>query len=147
MRSRSETVDPGQTAVATVAPSTRRGYAEVVLPTPRVRGFGLDLSAGVGRESSRTTVEGAPFNGDAPFAFEVSDRRSTTFTQATLDLVLPQRNAVFLRVTSRSIPDAEVPGGESFSTRFPDVRVYRLDPFTASFGTYREITWGTRFRF
>ena len=147
MRSERRVPELVQVARGSVEPSTLRAYAEAVLPTPRIGGFGLEVSAGAGLELVENVVDVPVPSGGPPARFSAPGRGTGRFYQGTLDLVLPQRASLFVRLTSRSLPSIDVPGVEAFNPQTPTVVSFRRDPYTASFGSYREVTWGTRFRF
>ena len=134
--------------VAVVTPGALRGYAEVVAPTPRVGGFGLDLALGAGVERTTVEVRGQPFRGNTQTVeYAIAQTASNRFLQATAELVMPSRTSVFVRLTTRTLPTVAVPGVEVMSAQFPGVVVYRLDAHEVVFGDVREVSWGTRFRF
>ena len=122
-----------------------RPYVEAILPSPAVGGFHFEAAAGVGVE----THELKAFR-EQPSAFidisnETSETLTNVFLQGSLELVAPKQVSFFVRLTSRSLPPLSVePYGFDVSN-FPSP-FYQRDAYTVGFG-YREVTWGTRFRF
>ncbi len=134
--------------VAVVTPGALRGYAELVAPTPRVGGFGLEVALGAGIERTTVEVRGQPFRGtDRTVEYAIAKSASNRFLQATAELVMPRRTSFFVRLTTRTLPTVAVPAAEAASVQFPGVVVYRLDAHEVVFGNVREVSWGTRFRF
>ena len=144
-RASAETLTPPEGAY--VAPGTVRGYAELVLPSPRRGGVGLEAAFGGGLTTTTGTVErnSTVSNTDLSYRFESASR--TPFLQATVELVMPRRTSFFLRWTSARAPEAIlVPGAEQRSAQFPDLIAYQRDPHTVTFEGYQDIVWGTRLR-
>jgi hypothetical protein len=146
-RTREEAPDRAGEEVATVRPGALRAYAELVVPTPRAGGFGLDLSLGGGLERNTSAVQGETFQAEPAVGAAVERAATNGFLQATLDVVTPRRVSFFVRLTTRSLPPVAVPEMAAESAQFPGVVVYRLDAHEVDFGGYREVSWGTRFRF
>ena len=138
--------DEADEEVATTEPAAIRAYGELVAPSPRVRGFGVDLSLGLGVERHTQRIVGNPYQGTPSVAYRIEAPTSARFFQATLDLVAPGRTSYFVRLTSRELSALSVPGARAESTQFPGVLLYELNAHDVAFGTYREVTWGTRFR-
>ena len=134
--------------VATAAPGALRGYAELVAPTPRVAGFGLEVALGVGVERTTVEVRGQPFRGnDRTVEYALARSGTNRFLQATAELVMPRRTSLFVRLTTRTVAPVAVAGAEVTSVQFPSIVLYRLDAHEVAFGEVREVSWGTRFRF
>lgn len=133
---------------ASIEPGRLRGYAEVILPSPRVRGFGVDLGLGLGRETNRLAVARETSGSGRPLPFSVEEERTGVFLQGTLELFATPRSSVFVRYTRRDIDPLAV---DRVEERFPilnnpDDLFYYAEAHEVTFG-YTEITWGTRFHF
>jgi hypothetical protein len=131
---------------ARAEPGAFRGYAEVVVPTPRARGFGLDLAVGLGLERMRTVVERQAGIGPRDLSYQYETAETGTFLQGTVELVTPRRASFFVRYTGHpALPPVEVEGAHVGQPGFP--ALYTREAHTVEFGALREVTFGTRFRF
>ncbi len=134
--------------VAVARPSGTRVYAELVAPSPRVRGFGVDLSLGAGREATTISVTGDTFESNRQTAaFMVEERTVQTFVQTTAELVTPRLTSYFVRVTTRTLPGLATPAIRLDADDFPGIVAYQLQASSVTFGRVREVSFGTRFRF
>ncbi|OZC01630.1 hypothetical protein [Rubricoccus marinus] len=125
-----------------------RGYAELVLPSPRVSGFGLEAAIGGGLTTIEGSVDRSTTAAGGEVAYSLSSSRSSPFVQATVEIVAPRRTSFFVRWTSVAAPEAiSIPGAELESEQFPGVITYQREPHEVTFGRYQDIAWGTRFRF
>ena len=132
---------------AYVSPGSVRGYAELVLPSPRRGGVGLEAAFGGGLTTATGTVERNSTAANSDLSYQFESASDVPFLQATVELVTPRRTSFFLRWTSMRAPEAIlVPGDERRSVQFPDLITYQRDPHTVTFGGYQDIVWGTRLR-
>lgn len=130
---------------AFMTPGSVRGYAEVIVPSPRFRGFGVDLALGMGIESNRVVVSRTTSGTGRPTEFRVEEEGSNRFLQGTLELFASARTSFFARYTRRDLPTLSV-GPLEERTLIDDLLIYEASAHEVAFG-YSELTWGTRFHF
>jgi hypothetical protein len=131
---------------AWTTPAALRGYAEAVIPTPRVGGFGLDLAVGVGLEKNEVAVERVANIGLRSIGYRYERSATGTLLQGTVELVTPRRSSFFFRYTRHpDLPSVDVPEEVIGEPGFPPL--YTREAHTVDFGALREVTFGTRFRF
>ena len=144
---RAENGTPIGPEVAYTEPGGIRGYAELVIPSPRAGGFGLEAAVGAGRSTLTTSVVRASTVSGSDLSYQQEATSNHTFLQATLELVAPRRTSFFVRWTSMPSPDGfAISGEERESSQFPGVVVYQRDPHDVTFSSYWDLTWGTRLR-
>jgi hypothetical protein len=144
---------PIDAEVGTVSSDPVRWTAELVLPLPKWRGYGLDLSGGIGREGfalelfrdkRRGDVGGVPIQRND---YLVSSTPSGTFYQLALDGFVAPNVAFFLRYRHRStIGRLSAPGEEVVDPRpgSPAGVLWVEEPHDVSFGGYSDTAWGVR---
>jgi hypothetical protein len=136
----------GGSEAARTQPARVRVYAELVVPTPRVHGFGLDVALGAGTERNRVAVERDAFIGTRPVGYSFERTERGTFLQASAELVTPRHASFFVRYTRHpELPSIDVEAAVVGEPGFPPV--YTREAHTVAFGSIREVMFGTRFRF
>lgn len=127
----------------TIPRSGIRPYIEIILPSPRYRGFALDLGIGFGLESNEIVVSRATSGRGVPLTFESSEEVSNRFFQATIEGFFSPESSIFVRYTKRSLPLISVPELVELFPNDPNQTIYRAGAHDVTFG-YSTLSFGTR---
>ncbi len=144
-----EVLDESDGERINVKPARLRGYVELVVPSPQLGDYRLDLSLGAGIEQNSLSVARVGGIGEfSDFTYRVEESFSNTYWQGTLEVFSSRYISYFLRYTRRSHSQTiTVPGEGRRVVGLPGTWAYLRDPHDIEVRGYSDLFWGTRLHF